>query len=187
MVGPVTGTPIPSSLLFCLFSFLFGVGLSVLHAVLRGVLSAFFLLPPVERRASAGDRHAKEPSSAPAEKSDDAAKGARDENKKKGTRRFVLGYLLLDLSFFLLATALYLLFLFLLHGGVLRIYSLLLLALGMLVSYPTARALVARPVFVLLSLPGRLLGWALSPFFRRILRWKPRKKPKQLDETDKMV
>lgn len=192
-----------SSLLFCLFSFLFGVGAALLHAALCGTLAAFRLLPPLtgrgkrEPRAPIAPRTAKDatvearaetpPRQAPGaktEKSRESAEAiARSGVKPKKERRFFLGYLLLDLSFFLLFAVCYLLFLFLVHGGIFRLYSLALAALGAWAFRRAARTLVARPVYWLLSLPVRLLAAAFS----RVLAFCRRKKPKQLDETDKIV
>ena len=41
-----------SSLLFCLFSFLFGVAMAAMHAALYAVLSALHLLPSVTERSA---------------------------------------------------------------------------------------------------------------------------------------
>lgn len=187
MVEPVTGFPLSSSLLFCLFSFLFGVGLSVLRAVLRGGLSALSLLPPVVRRTDEEGARGKETVSLGEERPQDAANGSEKKGKKKRPWRYAFGYLLLDLSFFALAAILYLLFLFLLHGGVLRFYSLMLVLLGAFLSHSLCSLWIARPTAALLALPFRAVRALLSPLFARIFRFARRKKAKQLDETDKMV
>ena len=202
-----------SSLLFCLFSFLFGAGMAFLHAALYGTLAALRLLPPVTGRDTGGehptaprtaegergarskearpvqaDGEAKEKGRSSAQATQGRDNGAAEieaekKKKKKGSRPFFFGYLLLDLFFFLLFAVCYLLFLFLWHDGVFRLYSLLLAALGAGLFHRVARTLVARPVAFLLSLPVRLLSMAFS----RVLAFCRRKKSKQLDETDKIV
>ena len=176
--------------------------MALLHAALYGMLSAFRLLPPVtgrawgrKERSSAAPTRKKEGNGAPSEThgalASEQKENAKREGvvpiaqtaKKRGTRRFILGYLVLDLSFFLLFAVFYLLFLFFVHGGVFRLYSLLFAALGAFAFRRVARALVARPSFLLLSLPFSLLSALFSCIFALLQR----KKPKQLDETDKIV
>ena len=163
-----------SSLLFCLFSFLFGVGMSGTHAVLYGVLAAARLLPLAPKRAP------------DTEASPSATDGTLPTLSEKA-RSFFLGYLVLDVATFFLFAVLYLLFLFLWNDGVFRLYSLLFAVFGSLLTHRKARFFIARPVAFLLSFPFRALRWLFASSFRQVLAISRRKKPKQLDETDKMV
>ena len=139
-----------SELFFCFFSFLFGGALLFLRELLRGMLSALHLLPPV-----------------------------LSSDKRKAEKRYFGGYLLFDLSFFIFGSAAYMIFLFAVHNGVFRMYSLFLLCAGGYLARGPAFRFGARPVCFLLSrilLPFRLL-------FRKCRR----KKAKKLDETEEMV
>lgn len=150
----MTGTPLTEALLFCLFSFLFGIFLALFRAFFQGILSALRLLP----REGGG-----------AEK-----------------RRFFLGYLFFDLFFFLIASFGYMIFLYALSGGVFRFYSLVLVALGFYFCHSFAHRFVFRPVSFVFSRFFSLLVLPWVTLFR-LLRKRIRKKPKQLDETGKMV
>ena len=86
---------------------------------------------------------------------------------------------MLDLLFFVFGSAAYMVFLFAVHDGVFRVYSLALLCAGGFLLRGLAFRFGARPVCFLLDrvfLPFRML-------FRKCRR----KKAKQLDETKQMV
>ena len=124
----MTGASLGHGLLFCLFSFVFGMGTAAFRAVLFGVLAGARLLPsPV-----------------------------REEKRNKVLSFF--GYLFFDLTFFVLTASAYTVFLYAVNDGVLRLYSLLLALLGVMLLHRPAERLLARPLYRLFSLPITHVG-----------------------------
>ncbi len=183
-MGALMGTPLSLLLLFCLFSFLFGVFAVLYTEALRALFTASGLLPSKESR-----RH--RISSLCRMRAQGKAKPPKAEAKKeKPSPLHVVGYLLYDLLFWLSLSVFYAVFLYEANGGIFRLYSLLLDLCGFLLFKGLAVRLFARPFFLVLSFALSFVGlflrfplWSFLAFFRRATR----KKPKQLDENAEMV
>ena len=164
MGGREVNAPLPTHLLFCLYSFLFGAVAASAAALLRSVLSALCLLP---REAVGYPRlHAL----------------FRIRTEKKGKRSFTLGYFLYDLLAGVGFFALYMLFLYAHNSGAFRLYSLLLSFLGLLLFRKPALRILSLP-FALLGALLRLLPWGFFMLFKRMFG----KGGKKLDERANIV
>ena len=153
---------LPSLLLFCLFSFLFGVFCSLFLWMTRALCSALRVLPYRERQ---------------------------EQKEKKTKRRYVFGYFFFDFFSCVFLAVFYLIFLYAANGGAFRLYSLLLAVLGGVFFYAPAER-IAYPVFFVSSrIVSLLLRFFKFPFLAvvRLLQKKKRKAPSLLDETEKMV
>lgn len=155
----MTGATFAHALLFCLFSFLFGVGTAVFRALLYAVLAAVRLLPsPIER-------------------------------EKKGNRVLLFfGYLLFDISFFVFTACAYMIFLYAVNDGIFRVYSLLFVLLSVCLLWQITDRLVNRPLFRLLSLPIGLLEKLfrrLRPHLARLSKRSKRKTQSNLTKAKK--
>ena len=157
--------PLSSRLLFCLYSFLFGVGAAVLASLLRSVFTALRLLPCTEKRGRIASAF--------------RLPSIRKEKKK---RLFFIGYFFYDFLCGIGFFSLYMLFLYAYGGGALRLYAFLLSLLGLW--------LAKRPVSRLFAFPCDLLGAVLRliPYcVYRILKRLRGKGGKKLDENGNMV
>lgn len=137
----MTGASLGHALLFCLFSFLFGAGTVILRAVLFASLAALRLLPDPRTRVTERNRVL-----------------------------LFFGYLLFDLSFFIIASSSYTVFLYVANGGVLRLYSILLALLAHLLLFRFAERVVTRPLYRLLSMPITLFGRLLRGLGENVRR-----------------
>lgn len=98
------------------------------------------------------------------------------EKKKK----YIFGYLFFDLFFCLTVSSAYMIFLFAVHNGVFRVYSLLLACGGAYLLRHAARRFCFYPVFFLFD---RGMGVFFYPI-RALLRKCTRKNAKKLDEAE---
>ena len=180
-MGALTGTPLSLALLFCLFSFFFGVFCVFFTEGLRALFMALRLLPSDEERwwrICALCRIL--------EKRQESTK----KTKGKIAPLHFVGFLLYDLLFWISLSAFYTIFLYAANGGSFRLYSLALVLCGFLLFKRTVARFFARPLFLLVSFVISLVGlalrfptWLILFFFRYL----PRKKPKQLDESAEIV
>lgn len=175
-------TTLTSLLLFCLFSFLFGIASAFFVAWYRAVFSALRLLP---RTSQAMCDVPKEDTPNNTQK----AKKMHASPKPRKKRKYIVGYFLFDLSATLLLAVAYLLFLYAVNGGTFRLFSLLLAALGGVAACRIA-TWSALPLYVTLfllaSLPRKLICFVLTPL-RVLFRRHTKKTHNPLDETEKIV
>lgn len=165
-----------SSLLFCLFSFLFG-GLSFMfRECQRGAFCALRLLPRPCEPKTLFRRRGSEGKIPPSCETDGQKDHPSETRKNKKSRRkhphqnektCFFGYLLFDLSFFVLFGICYMLFLYAENEGIFRVYAFLLTALGFGLTRHLIKNKIAAYVFAVLSLPFFFLGAVIS-FFRRV-------------------
>ena len=177
------GAPLSFVLLFCLFSFLFGVLLAAFSEGYRAAFAALHLFPldggvrtPLSSLCPLRNGKKKTPAS-----------------KKTRTGRpslSVIGCFLYDLSLWVLLASFYMIFLYAANNGIFRFYSLLFTVLGFFLLRDMASRLFFRPLLFLLSwlfsasgLLLRLPLWLSLRFFRFVTR----KKRKMLDEKCEMV
>ena len=164
MGGTKVNAPLSSRLLFCLWSFLFGIFAAALAALLRSVLSALRLLPCIGRAEGR------------------LASAFRLPPRKKREGRHFVGYFLYDLSCGVGFFSLYTLFLYGYGGGVFRWYSLLLAVLGLLLAKAPALRLIALPAAFLSAL-ARFFPFCVYRIFKRLRE----KGDKKLDESGNIV
>ena len=158
-----------SVLLFCLFSFLFGVFAAFFFQVCYAIFAALRWLPYGQKGSKEKDE---KPSAAGTVK-----------------KRYVFGYFFFDTSSLVIIAALYLIFLYAVNEGVFRLYSLLLALCGGILFFRPAR-FAAYPLFCLLDRTvSVLVSLARLPaaLLRRLLQKRKKKTREVLDETGKMV
>lgn len=177
------GAPLSFVLLFCLFSFLFGVLLAAFSEGYRAVFAAFHLFP-----LDGGVR-------TPLSSLCPLHSGKKEAPASKKTRKrrlslSVIGCFLYDLSLWILLSSFYMIFLYAANNGIFRFYSLLFTVLGFFLLRSMASHLLFRPLLFLLSWLVSALGLLLRlPVWLslRFFRFMARKKRKKLDEKCEMV
>ena len=102
------------------------------------------------------------------------------DSEGKREKKHLVGYFFFDLLFCLTTGAAYMLFLFALHNGIFRVYSLLLAFCGAYLLRHAVRRFFASPVFFLFD---RVMGVFFYPI-RTLLRKCTRKNAKKLDEAE---
>ena len=179
----LTGVPLSRVLLFCLFSLCFGMLLAVLIEGVRAFLTALRLLP-------GGEISPPRPTSLCPLRVRKEKKEQKTEKKRKYSVRELVGCFVFDVVSFVMASVLYLIFLFAENGGAFRFYSMALAVCGFFLFRGVAVRFLARPLLYVLSWTFSVLGlflrflpWLFLFVFRRLSE----KKEKQLDEKEQMV